>query len=153
MEKPAADKVRAWRALMHVHAAVTNEIDVTLQAELGIPGTWYEALVEIAFAGGSMRMREFAAETTLTKSGATRFVDRLERAGLVERKPCPTDRRVYQLALTDKGKKLQQAADPHVLRVLEETFGRYISDDEAGVILNALRRAQMALTGVEQAAI
>ncbi|HEX6301510.1 MAG TPA: MarR family transcriptional regulator [Acidimicrobiia bacterium] len=153
MEKSASDKVRAWRALMHVHAAVTNAIDETLQAELGIPGTWYEALVEIAFAGGLMRMQEFAEETTLTKSGATRFVDRLERAGLVERKSCPTDRRVYQLTLTEEGKRLQEAADPHVLRVLEETFGRYISEDEAGVILNALRRAHMALAGVEPAAI
>jgi DNA-binding MarR family transcriptional regulator len=153
VELPTPDKVQAWRALMHVHASVTNAIDLTLQANLGIPGTWYEALVEIAFAGGSMRMQEFATETTLTKSGATRFVDRLERAGLVERKSCPTDRRVYQLTLTAKGKKLQQAADPHVLRVLEETFGRYISDDEAGVILNALRRAHMAPAGVEPAAI
>lgn len=138
---------------MHVHASVTNAIDARLQANLGIPGTWYEALVEIAFAGGSMRMQDFAAETTLTKSGATRFVDRLERAGLVERKSCPTDRRVYQLALTGKGKKLQQAADPHVLRVLEEEFGRYVSDEEAAVMLKALRRAHMSPAGVGPAAI
>lgn len=138
---------------MHVHASVTNAIDEALQAELGIPGAWYEALVEIAFAGGLMRMQEFAAETTLTKSGATRFVDRLERAGLVERKSCPTDRRVYQLALTDEGKSLQKAADPHVLRVLEERFGRHITGDEAEVILNALDRARMAPAGVEPSVI
>jgi DNA-binding MarR family transcriptional regulator len=129
---------------MHVHALVTNAIDETLQQELGIPGSWYEALVEIAFAGGLLRMQEFAEETTLTKSGATRFVDRLERAGLVERKSCPTDRRVYQLALTDKGKRLQKSADPHVLRVLEERFGQYVSEDEASVILAALNRAHRA---------
>jgi DNA-binding MarR family transcriptional regulator len=153
VKKPATDKVRAWRALMHVHASVTNAIDEALQGELGIPGPWYEALVEIAFAGGLMRMQEFAEETTLTKSGATRFVDRLERAGLVERKSCPTDRRVYQLALTEAGKRLQEAADPHVLRVLEETFGRYITDDEASVILDALSRTRMALAGAEPSAI
>lgn len=153
VDKPTPEKIAAWRALMHVHASVTNAIDETLQVELCIPGTWYEALVEIAFAGGSMRMQEFAAETTLTKSGATRFVDRLERAGLVERKSCPTDRRVYQLALTADGKRLQEAADPHVLRVLEQTFGSHITDDEATVILNALRRTHTALAGVEPSAI
>lgn len=135
---------------MHVHASVTNAIDETLQTELSIPGAWYEALVEIAFAGGSMRMQEFAEETTLTKSGATRFVDRLERAGLVERRSCPTDRRVYQLALTEDGKRLQESADPHVLRVLEDTFGRYITGDEATVILTALSRARMSLAVAEE---
>lgn len=133
---------------MHVHALVTDAIEETLQTELGIPGSWYEALVEIAFAGGTMRMQEFAQETTLTKSGATRFIDRLERAGLVERRLCPTDRRVYQLALTENGKRLQESADPHVLRVLDETFGRYITGDEALVIETALSRTREELVRV-----
>ena len=128
---------------MHVHSAVTTAIDETLRKEVGIPGSWYEALVEIAFAGGTMRMNEFAEETTLTKSGATRFVDRLEGAGLVERHSCPNDRRAFQLALTHKGKEIQRAADPHVLRVIEEGFGSHLSDEEATVILAALSRTRM----------
>lgn len=130
---------------MHVHAQVTDEIDLVLTNELGIPGSWYEALVEIAFAGGNMRMNEFASETTLTKSGATRFVDRLEEAGLVQRTACPTDRRVFQLSLTAKGKRVQKAADPHVLRVIEERFGRFLDDDEAGTIYRALHRMRPEL--------
>lgn len=136
------EKVKAWRALMHVHAAVTNAIDESLQAEVGIPGSWYEALVEIALAGGTMRMNQFAVETTLTKSGATRFVDRLVAAGLVERRSCPTDRRAWQLALTPAGKRVQRAADPHVLAVVDERFGRYLDDEEATVIHEALNRAR-----------
>ncbi|HJS72011.1 MAG TPA: MarR family transcriptional regulator [Acidimicrobiia bacterium] len=144
MAKPApAEKIRAWRALMHVHSSVTSAMDDILRAELGIPGSWYEALVEIAFAGGTMRMNEFAEETTLTKSGATRFVDRLVRAGLVVRQVCPTDRRVLQLALTPEGRRVQKAADPLVLRVIEEEFSRHISDDEARVMLEALTRTRL----------
>lgn len=130
---------------MHVHSTVTSAIDLALRDEVGIRGSWYEALVEIAFAGGTMRMNEFAQETTLTKSGATRFVDRLESAGLVERMPCPTDRRVYQLVLTEKGSSIQKASDPHVLRVIEETFGRHMTTEEAGVILEVLSRARQDL--------
>lgn len=125
---------------MHVHSSVTRAIDERLRAEVGIPGAWYEALVEIAFAGGTMRMHEFAEETTLTKSGATRFIDRLEEAGFVERVECPTDRRAYNLALTDKGKAIQKKADPHVLRVVDERFGSYVSDEEAKVLLDTLDR-------------
>lgn len=133
-------RIRAWRALMHVHSAVTNAIDETLREEVGITGTWYEALVEIALAGGSMRMNQFAEETTLTKSGATRFVDRLERAGLVQRATCETDRRVWQLALTEEGRSIQRQSDPYVLGVIHEHFGSYLSDEEASVILEALSR-------------
>ena len=143
MSSGPSDRVRAWRALMHVHSAVTTAIDETLREEVDIPGSWYEALVEIAFAGGTMRMNEFAQETTLTKSGATRFVDRLEASGLVERLSCPTDRRAYQLALTPKGRMVQRAADPHVLRVIEEKFGSHLTDGEATVIFDALSRARM----------
>ncbi len=140
MTDSPSSRVRAWRELMHVHSAVTNAIDERLRAEVGIPGTWYEALVEIAFAGGTMRMNEFARETTLTKSGATRFVDRLQDAGLVERLVCPTDRRAYQLSLTAKGKEIQRAADPHVLSVIDDEFGRHLSDDDADTLLGTLMR-------------
>jgi DNA-binding MarR family transcriptional regulator len=140
MTDQPSERVRAWRELMHVHSAVTAAIDERLRAEVGIPGTWYEALVEIAFAGGTMRMNEFARETTLTKSGATRFVDRLQDAGLVERMVCPTDRRAYQLSLTREGKKIQKAADPHVLAVINEEFGRHLSDEDAAILLDTLTR-------------
>ncbi|HEX6221086.1 MAG TPA: MarR family transcriptional regulator [Acidimicrobiia bacterium] len=145
MSSPPPDRVRAWRELMHVHARVTEEIDRVLRDRVGIPGSWYEALVEIAFAGGNMRMNEFAAETTLTKSGATRFVDRLERAGLVERISCPTDRRVSQLSLTPEGKRVQKTADPYVLRVIDERFGRYLDDEEAATVYRALHRMHSEL--------
>jgi DNA-binding MarR family transcriptional regulator len=136
------DRVKAWRSLMHVHAKVNAAVDEILRCELGIPASWYEALVEIAFAGGTMRMNQFAEETTLTKSGATRFIDRLQKAGLVERSLCPTDRRVWHLALTEKGKTVQRAADPHVLRAIDEQFGSLLSDDEAKAMADALGRVR-----------
>lgn len=129
---------------MHVHAMVTAAIDEELRAEIGIPGSWYEALVEIAFAGGEMQMSQFATETTLTKSGATRFVDRLEHAGLVERRSCPTDRRVLHLALTDKGRRVQRAADPHVLDVIDRHFGSHLNDEEARLLADILTRMRNA---------
>jgi DNA-binding MarR family transcriptional regulator len=138
-------QVKAWRELMHVHARVTAAIDEILRREVGISGAWYEALVEIALAGGAMKMNQFAEETTLTRSGATRFVDRLEEAGLVERLSCPTDRRVFQLGLTARGREIQTASDPHVLAVIEREFGAHITDSEAETMLAALRRTRSAL--------
>ncbi|MFZ0015676.1 MAG: MarR family winged helix-turn-helix transcriptional regulator [Acidimicrobiia bacterium] len=144
MSEQRSNQIRAWRELMHVHASVTAALDQRLRSEVGIPGSWYEALVEIALAGGTMRMNQFAAETTLTKSGASRFVDRLEKAGLVQRRMCATDRRVWQLSLTPEGKRVQKSADPHVLDVIDEHFGAYLDTDEALVMFETLRRMRPA---------
>ncbi len=142
MSDKRSDEVRAWREIMPVHSLVVAHSDERLQRELGLSSEWYEALVEISFAGGAMRMNEFARETTLTKSGATRFVDRLEKAGLVKRTSCAADRRVSQLSLTAKGRRIQQAADPHVLAALDEVFTSRISESEARTMLTALHRVQ-----------
>ncbi len=46
-------------------------------------------------------------ETLMLSSGAmTNRIDRLERSGLVARRPDPDDRRGVRVALTDKGKEL-----------------------------------------------
>lgn len=134
---------------MHVHAATTSALDDVLRHELGIPASWYEALVEIAFAGGAMRMNDFARETTLTKSGATRFADRLEDAGLVERRVCPEDRRGLELILTEEGKQMQKRADPLVLDTMRENFGRFLSDAEASLIADVLARMRSRHNRVE----
>lgn len=134
------DVVGAWRALMLVHAKVTGELDRVLRTEVGIPVSWYEALVEIAFAGGSMTMSRFARETTLTKSGATRFVDRLERAGLVARASGTADRRLLELSLTDEGREIQRRADPHVLAVIDRLFASQLDGAEARTLRRALTR-------------
>ena len=45
-------------------------------------------------------MSELAAQTSLTPSGLTRSVDRLQEQGLVARRVCPEDRRGSFAVLT-----------------------------------------------------
>lgn len=54
-----------------------------------------------------MRMNELATHMGLERSYLTVIADRLEERGLVERQPDPTDRRVKNLALTPKGRKIK----------------------------------------------
>lgn len=55
----------------------------------------------------------------ISSGGMTNRLDRLERAGLVERRPDPSDRRGKLIALTDAGK-----------RVIDETIGRHVANEE-----------------------
>jgi DNA-binding MarR family transcriptional regulator len=52
-------------------------------------------------------MRDLAEEWECDASNATWIVDRLERAGLAERRAVPTDRRVRHVVLTPKGERVR----------------------------------------------
>ena len=67
-------------------------------------------------------MGALAEEVALTTGGITRLLDRMIGAGLVERRPCPTDRRVAFAALTPAGRtKIEEAAAIHAAD-LQEIF-------------------------------
>ena len=49
----------------------------------GLPLSWYDVLVQLNEAGGEIRMHRLASSLLLSRSATTRFVERLERAGLL----------------------------------------------------------------------
>jgi len=55
----------------------------------------------------------------ISSGGMTNRLDRLERAGLVERRPDPNDRRGKLIALTETGK-----------RVVDDTIDRHVANEE-----------------------
>lgn len=72
----------------------------------------------------------------ISSGGMTNRLDRLERAGLVERHPDPNDRRGKLIALTEAGK-----------RVIDETIERHVANEEQ--LLSALTpQEQETLNGL-----
>ena len=58
-----------------------------------------------------MSMRELAAQLGVDPPNLTTLVDDLERSGLVERQPHPTDRRVKLVVATSDGESLAEQAE------------------------------------------
>ena len=114
-----------------VHTAVLESLEAELWEARRLHFGWYDILVTIRLSGGSMRMSELADLALISRSAATRLVDKIEEAGYVERHICPTDRRGMVVSLTAEGRKVQERAAPSVLRGLERHFGRYLDEDEA----------------------
>lgn len=122
-------------------------LDTDLQAAHGLPVAWYQVLVEIRLAGGAMRMHHLAEMATLSRSATTRLVDQIERAGLVERRVCPSDRRGIEVALTDRGADLQRRAAPTAIRVLRDLLWSRLSDDQAASLAEILETAGGPMEG------
>lgn len=96
----------AWRGLLRSTAAICKRIDAELESEHGIALSTYEVLAYVAEADGErMRMCDLAASASLSRSGLTRLIDRLERDGLIERQRCASDARGAWAQLTPQGRE------------------------------------------------
>ncbi len=73
----------------------------------GLQPGWFDLLAALRRAGAPYELNptELMAATMLTSGGVTKRLDRLAEAGLLERRPDPSDRRGTLVRLTAKGKR------------------------------------------------
>jgi DNA-binding MarR family transcriptional regulator len=142
-EIPTPDDPRldAWRTFLFAHAQVRRQLERELQAEQSMSLGEYEVLLLLAYAGDrQLRMSELAELLVLSRSGATRLIDRLEAAGLVQRAMCDTDRRGQWAQLTPAGYERLRGASPTHLRGIAEHFLDRIPAEELAALHATLRR-------------
>ena len=126
------EALAAWRALLNAHATLTGRIEHDL-AEAGLPPlSWYDVLWPLHRAPGRrLRMSALSAEVTLSRTGLTRLVDRIEREGLLHREPAPEDRRGSYVVLTQAGSATLRRMWPVYERALERDFVPAVRDAKA----------------------
>ncbi len=109
-------------------------------AEHRLDGAEFEVLLRLArSSGGSLRMSDLAAQTSLTSSGITRLIDRLVAAGLVRREACATDRRTTYAVVSGKGRARLEAALPGHLELIERWLVGPIPSEELAAFVATLR--------------
>jgi DNA-binding MarR family transcriptional regulator len=87
----------------------------------GVTAQQYQALLAIGCGPGPMTMKDLAEQLLLQQHAATQMVDRLQKAGLVDRAPSPTDGRSVVLALTEAGGRLlAELAEQHLAEMLKQ---------------------------------
>ena len=109
----------AWQGFLTLHATLTEEIDRSLRESHGLTLQHFEVLLHLEQAPGNrMRMTDLASSVRLSQSGASRLVDRVERAGHVVRQECDADGRVLYAQLSATGKtQLREARPTYVASV------------------------------------
>ena len=90
---------------------LAREIEARLEPvyrDHGLEPGWHDVLATLRRTGPPYQLRpsDFTGSLMLTSSGTTKRLDRLERAGLIERAPDPGDRRGVLITLTDAGHEL-----------------------------------------------
>jgi DNA-binding MarR family transcriptional regulator len=120
---PTDPRLDAWRTFLQAHWQVRRQLEAELQEEQQMSLGEYEVLLVLAYSDErQLRMSELADWLMLSRSGATRVIDRMEAAGLVSRVSCETDRRGQWAQLTDAGYERLRGASPTHLRGIGEHF-------------------------------
>lgn len=127
MDTPWLDRcqLRAWIRLVGLLELLPGVLDVQLRRDAGVTHFEYYVLAMLSEAPSrTLRMTALARQTNATPPRLSHVVDRLERRQLVERFPCPEDRRATNARLTAPGwAKVQEAAPGHVANVRHHVIG------------------------------
>jgi DNA-binding MarR family transcriptional regulator len=106
----------------------------------------FEVLMRLARSPGRrLRMTDLAAQTSLSTSGVTRVVDRMDRNSLVRREACPSDRRSSYAVITDGGLARLDETVPGHLELVQQWFVGQLAPDQLTAMLEALRTIRDAV--------
>jgi DNA-binding MarR family transcriptional regulator len=111
---------------------VMREHMTPLFAEVGLQSGEFDVLATLRRSGAPFMLSptQLYESAMISSGGMTDRIDRLERAGLVVRRPDPKDRRGKLIALTDPGKRL-----------IDDALSRHVANEE---------RLLLTLTQAEQ---
>ena len=133
-------RLAPWRAFVMAQAHVSRRLDEDLRAEHGLSLQEYVALlILVESPERRLRMGRLAEALALSKSGATRLIDRLVDDGLVARVTCSSDLRGAEAELTEAGVSRLRTAAPTHLRGIAEYFLSAIDEADLSTIERTMR--------------
>lgn len=131
-----------WISWVRAHQSVMSYVEEEFKKHSFEGLEWYDALLELSRAPDRrLRLSELANRMLLKRFNVTRLVDRLEKAGFVERVPCPQDARGAYAVLTPEGHAARKKMWPIYRDAVRACFLARLSPDE----LAALRRSLLLL--------
>ena len=139
------DALKLWVVLARAYNAVSR---LTRADVAGYGLTIGEfAVLEALFHKGPLLQGDVQRRVLVSSGGITYLVDRLVHRGLVERRPCPEDRRAIYAALTDEGRRLLERIFPAHASAIERAVSGLDEAERRSAIalLRKLGRAAAAL--------
>ena len=150
---PRDARLAPWRAFVRAQAQVSRRLDEDLRTEHGLSLQEYVALLFLVEAPERrLRMGRLAEALALSKSGATRLIDRLVDDGLVVRVTCSSDLRGAEAELTKAGVDRLRTAAPTHLRGIAEYFLSAIDEADLSTIERTMLSVSDRACGLKERA-
>ncbi|MEU4465944.1 MarR family transcriptional regulator [Streptomyces sp. NPDC024017] len=138
--------VQDFGLLIKAATRMEQRIDTALRKECEVSHTMFEVLIRLCrHPDEEISQRLLADDLTLTSSGITRLIDRMEGAGLVRRGPAPGDRRSVLVEPTDHGRTVFLRAAAVHAQVVERYFVAPVAPADYGRLTRSLGEIEKAL--------
>jgi MarR family transcriptional regulator, organic hydroperoxide resistance regulator len=130
--------------LVRLEIELWDAVEARLRADLDVGLATAQTLAVVA-AVEDCRVHDIVRGLSITVGGASKTVDRLERHGLVVRRPHPSDRRSSVIALTRAGATTHANAQRLIAAELEASIGGVLSDRALDQLQHAITKLRAAL--------
>jgi DNA-binding MarR family transcriptional regulator len=132
---PRAERLAALRGAFGELLGAERRLRARDQHREGAPLSHHQVRALIVLGDhGDMTAGELARAAELNAGTITGMLDRLEAAGLVERRRSPSDRRCVLVTLTQAGKAMHLAERDRARAMWEEHLGGASDEELAGAV-------------------
>lgn len=129
-------------ALVRYETDLWNHIDNRLKAA-GAPSlAMLSSLRVIGRYAPCARVQELRQELRITVGAASKLADRLEKEGLAQRQPHPSDRRSSFVSLSPAGERALALG----AQVLQEFMDEHLAGEDISAVVSVLQRLNDRLT-------
>ena len=135
---PSDAVIRAWTRLIRAQQTVLAAVEAELKAAGFPPLAWYDVLLELARADAGLRPFALEQALLLAQYNLSRLLDRLEKAGYIERRTCAEDGRGQIVAITPSGRALIKRMWPTYRAAIARHLSAKLSEDEAARLASLL---------------
>jgi MarR family transcriptional regulator, lower aerobic nicotinate degradation pathway regulator len=121
---------------------LNRQIFTGAMAELGLH-TMHPAILVLLLAEGPMVQARISDRLRIDRATMVGLLNELEAQGLIERRPHPTDRRAFEVHVTEAGEQRTEAVARAGKAVNEQFYG-VLTEEERRVFLSLLQRLATA---------
>jgi DNA-binding MarR family transcriptional regulator len=140
-------ELRAWRGLIETTALLRYRSDRQLMADCGLSGSDYPVLVTLHERGDEpVRSTELAELIGWEQSRLSHHLARMERRGLIRRRPHRSDSRGSEVHLTETGRATFLAAAKAHSRAVRVLFADALSPAQLAAVAEAMETLRDHLT-------
>ena len=134
------EAMKAVTSVMRTQQILLGRLNLALEG-FGLTFARYEALMLLYFSrAGSLPLGKMGDRLQVHPASVTNLVNGLERDGLVERAPHPSDRRTTLATLTPRGREVAEAATAALHHI---RFGTApLTDEQLAAVTEVLRAAR-----------
>lgn len=139
MSEASKRRLRMWLRLLAVTRKSENRLREFLRVTHRTTLPRFDAMAALYRRPEGITMGELSRQLLVSNGNSTAVIDRLEKEGLVRRKPSEADRRTVYVALSGEGaKQFERLAESHEHEI--ETMFSGLSESDIDTLTTILKR-------------